>query len=372
MKKFISTSITLALFILSVCYLFSCCTAFVPSSFFSYTVFFALLFPYLFSLIALSGIVYLFFNKKRALLFFGLLLFGLYNFFHVVAISPRGWTMQKDSNSLRIMTWNVSDFINPAQSQFPESLPRKQILQTIQEYNPDVLCLQEYMNVDSSRDVASVKHELDSLGYHYLFFSDDQVTHEFWGKVERGVAIASKTPFLKTGIVQIRNDWKKENLAYADVNFNNKTFRVHTSHLTSFYLFPDSVHGYDGTKTVAKKIYTYKRNVQEKLRDIELMHDVQAGNIRRLLDSCSFPVVYCGDMNATSCMYSYHKLKGNSQDAFLQKGSGIGATFYKIIPTLRIDMCFPDDNFSVQQCTVVQRHLGDHKPVVTDIAWKQK
>ena len=372
MKIFLTTLLHIAYIVIGLLFFIACFTAFIPSLSFSYAVFFALLFPYLFIALLCIAIGFLFVNRKKSGLFFALLVLGFYNFFHVVAMSPlAGWTMTKDTSAIRIMTWNVSDFINPAKFEFPESLPRRQILETIQEYNPDILCMQEYDNVDSSRDVASVKHELDSLGYHYLLFSGDQTFRTFWGRVEKGTAIASKTPFLSTGLLQIRKDISTENLVYADMNFNNKILRINTAHLKSFYLFPDSAQGYDGKKKVAKKIYTYKHNVEEKLRDIEAMHDQQVAMINRFLDTSSYPVIYCGDMNATSCMYSYRNLKGNKQDAFLEKGNGIGATFYNIVPTLRIDMCFPDNHFSVQQCTVVKRKLGDHYPVVTDIKWNQ-
>ncbi len=371
MKILLKGSWALACGILAVCFLFSCFTQFLPSRVFSYTVFFALLFPYLFVLVFIAAIANIFINIKWTFIFLLLLIPGLYNFFQVVAVSPlSGWRMKKDTGAFRIMTWNVSDFINPALPVFPESLPRKKILQTIAEYNPDVLCIQEYSNVDSSKDVASAKHELDSLGYHYLFFSGDQTLKTFWGVVQRGVAIASKTPFINTDRLPIRKDWHAENLAYVDLMIKNKPVRINTAHLTSFYLFPDSAQGYSGKRVVAKKLFTYKHDVQAKLRDIEAMHDEQAALIRRFLDTSSYPVIYCGDMNATSTMYSYRILKGKSQDAFLKKGNGIGATFYKLIPTLRIDMCFPDDHFSVQQCTVAKRALGDHDPVVADLKWR--
>ncbi len=371
MKKNLQFLITIANVVLAFLFLISCFTQFIPSGVFSYAVFFALLFPYLFFLVFCFGFINLFFNKKWCLFFFLLLIPGLYNFFHVVAISPLSkWKMKKDTGAIRIMTWNVSEFTNPAPLNLPDALERRQILNTISEYNPDVICIQEYYNADSSRDLPSEKHELDSIGYPYLLFSNDERLKTFYGIIERGVAIASKTPFMDTGRLEIRNDWKTENLVFADIQLHRKPLRVNTAHLTSFYLFPDSAAGYNGRRRVAKKIYTYKNNVQEKLRDIEIMHDKQASLISRFLDTSLYPVIYCGDMNATSCMYSYRFLKGNKQDAFLKKGNGIGATFYNIVPTLRIDMCFPDKHFSVEQCTVVHRKLGDHYPVVTDVKWK--
>ncbi len=372
MKAILQTIVWLCNALLAIVFFLSCFTQFIPSSIFSYAVFFALLFPYLFLLIFCFAIINLFFSKKWSLLFFLILIPGLYNFFHVVAISPNSkWQMKKDTDAIRIMTWNVSSFVSPAPLVLPEAIERKQILETISEYNPDIICIQEYYNAYNSRDLPSEKHELDSIGYHYLLFSRDDQEKTFYGEIERGTAIASKTPFLDSGRMQIREDVHNEFFIFGDVKLQNKIVRINSAHLASYFLFPDSAQGYVGKRRVAKKMFIYKNHVQERLREVEVLHDVQAAKIRHVLDTSSYPNIYCGDMNATSCMYSYRLLKGASQDAFLQKGNGIGATFYNIAPTLRIDMCFPDKHFIVQQCTVVHRKLGDHYPVVTDLKWKE-
>ena len=359
--------------LLAIVFLISCFTAFIPSSLFSYTVYFALLFPYLFVLIIVAAVINLFINKRWASALFLLLLPGLYNFFHTVAVSPfSSWKMEKDSGNTRIMTWNVSEFVNPAPLGLPDADIRRAILHTITEYNPDILCFQEFYNADSSRDLPSEIHELDSLGYHYHTFAPHQRLKTFYGIIERGVIICSKTPFINTGHIQIRDFFGTENMSYADMLIDNKPVRISTGHLISYYLFPDSARGYVGEKTVAKKLYTYKNDVNTKMRAIDQIHNNQAALLRRFLDTSSYPVVYCGDMNATPAMYTYRLLKGNRQDAFLEKGNGIGATFYNIVPTLRIDVCFPDERFSVSQCTVIHRKLGDHYPVVADIKWKRQ
>ncbi len=69
--------------------------------------------------------------------------------------------------------------------------------------------------------------------------------------------------------------------------------------------------------------------------------------------------------------YTYRILRGERQDAFLKKGNGIGNTFYKVAPTLRIDVCFADKALDVLQCEVAKQKLSDHYAVVTDVCWKQ-
>jgi len=63
-------------------------------------------------------------------------------------------------------------------------------------------------------------------------------------------------------------------------------------------------------------------------------------------------------------------LKGeNLQDAFLVKGSGIGNTFYKLGPTLRIDVCFANTSLKVLQFIREKKDLSDHYPVIIGIRW---
>lgn len=107
------------------------------------------------------------------------------------------------------------------------------------------------------------------------------------------------------------------------------------------------------------------------MRDTEVEHQQEATQIRQVLDTSLYPVIYCGDLNTVPTSYPYRILKGNMQDAFLQKGNGIGNTFYKMAPTLRIDVCLADKAFKVLQCEVAEQKLSDHYAVVTDVCWKE-
>jgi endonuclease/exonuclease/phosphatase family metal-dependent hydrolase len=59
-------------------------------------------------------------------------------------------------------------------------------------------------------------------------------------------------------------------------------------------------------------------------------------------------------------------------NAFVEKGSGIGNTFYSISPTLRIDNIFADKRFDVQQYLRVKKKLSDHYPIITDLLFHKK
>lgn len=93
--------------------------------------------------------------------------------------------------------------------------------------------------------------------------------------------------------------------------------------------------------------------------------------IRQQINASPYPVIYCGDMNSTPCTFPYRYLKNDLQDAWLQKGSGLGVTFYKLLYTLRIDYCLVDKKMNVLQSAVSKEKLSDHYPVISDVSWRK-
>jgi len=160
-----------------------------------------------------------------------------------------------------------------------------------------------------------------------------------------------------------------ENLIYTDVTFNQHPLRVITGHLSSFRLYGDTLK--TGTrKSIYELTFERKHSIEYKIRETEIEHKREVGIIRNVIGKSPYPVVYCGDINSTPATYTYNTLRGNLQDAFLQRGCGLGGTFYKLPSTIRIDVCLPDKRLQVLQCTVPQLYLSDHFPVVTDVTWK--
>ncbi len=367
MKSFSKLIFKILCFFIVLGFLISCFTQYIPPSRFSYTAIFCFAFPYLFLLMIILVAVYFFINRRVAFFLFICLLCGYKNLHSTVAFKfSSKWNIKKKDSSLRIMTWNVEDFV----SLLAGAEVRLNMLHLISKNNPDILCVQEFTEVRNARWRVSVQKELDSLGYKYCFLSRDQV----WsGAVEkltiRGTAIFSKQPFIDSCRFNVRNNNinLNENAIYATFVFNNKPVRIYTAHLASFQIYKDTS---NTKKDIYQITYDRKRAIQYKLREIEELHQQEVAIIRDSILKCPYPVIYCGDINTTPCSYNYHILKNNLQDAFLEKGSGIGATFYKILPTLRIDVCLVDTALKINQCTIARRKLSDHYPIITDIHWK--
>ncbi|CAN5542190.1 endonuclease/exonuclease/phosphatase family protein [soil metagenome] len=301
---------------------------------------------------------------------------GYFNIVSTFAIrTATTWQADNESATLRVMTWNVQNFVNnlrkESAAEYADS--KEGILKTIHDYNPYVFCIQEYRNTENAKRRPPIRKELDSLGYKYYYCSNDRVTPLARNKkaiVTEGVAIYSRLPLLDSGRININNVDKNENLVYADVLFNNKPVRIFTAHLQSFYIYQDTAAKYDD-ENIYEITYKEKSAASYKIRETEINHEAEVKIIRKAIEASPYPVIYCGDMNITPTSYNYRLLRGNNlQDAFLEKGSGIGNTFYKIGPTLRIDVCLPDTAMQVLQCKREAKKLSDHYPVIADLQWK--
>jgi endonuclease/exonuclease/phosphatase family metal-dependent hydrolase len=110
------------------------------------------------------------------------------------------------------------------------------------------------------------------------------------------------------------------------------------------------------SKSLAKKLkYAFSRR------------GYQADTVRRNLDASPYPLIVCGDFNDVPNSYAYFRIKGNRQDAFIAKNFGIGRTYVRISPTLRIDYILSSENFKVLQSRKIVNPYSDHYPVIADL-----
>lgn len=299
------------------------------------------------------------------------LLSGYANIKHSIALHPGKWIMEKDTNTLRVMTWNVEEFLSVYPLADSLAAPRRQMYELIKLYKPDVLCVQEFKDLEGPA-YPSFKRELAEMGYIYLYISNDSINYIPRGNIAyRGSAIILRVPGIDSGRINIRNTGRSENVVYTDIMFKNRPLRIFTGHLASLGLYTDTLKSPDRHDNIYETTYKRKRKIEYRYREGEITHEKQVALIQKSLNASPYPVIYCGDNNAPPTSYTYNQLRDNLQDGFLEKGFGLGGTFYKISPTLRIDVCFVNNQCEVKQSTVPQVKLSDHYAVVTDISWKE-
>ncbi len=91
----------------------------------------------------------------------------------------------------------------------------------------------------------------------------------------------------------------------------------------------------------------------------------QAGEIAAGIERSPHPVILGGDLNDVPFSYTYHQLSKNLQDAFTEKGSGLGITFNGSIPALRIDYLLSSPSFKVLDHKILAEDRSDHFPIIS-------
>jgi len=303
------------------------------------------LFPFL-SVLTLSLPFFLFLNfgffiiwvlqlKKKFLLSAFILLIGItfinkfYKFSEIKTV--------EESTDFTLMSFNVRLF------NLYEWLPAKdipeQITKVIQNYNPDILCLQEYSPNEDVR--------LRNFTYKYIKVEG--------GKNKYGQAIFSKYKIINKGEINFPNS--TNNVIYADIIQNIDTIRVYSMHLQSIRISTDIHEKIDENKSK----FIFKR-ISAAFKEQQLQSEL----IQEHYKNCKYPKIVCGDMNNSAFSYVYSTIKEDMKDAFEQAGTGFGASYnFKFYPA-RIDYVFVEDNIKVKEFKTDDTvELSDHFPVHT-------
>jgi endonuclease/exonuclease/phosphatase family metal-dependent hydrolase len=151
------------------------------------------------------------------------------------------------------------------------------------------------------------------------------------------------------------------------------TIRVFNIHLQSLR-FSKSNLKYIETPTVEDENAAIKesKNIIRKFKKGFLKRQVQADRIRAEIDKSPYPVIITGDFNDVPNSYAYYTIGKHMNNAFVEKGSGLGRTFSGISPVLRIDNIFVDEKMNVLQFNLVKKKLSDHFPIFADVEMPKK
>jgi len=268
----------------------------------------------------------------------------------------------KKEKALRVLTWNVSSWTenHHTEDKVERMGLRNLMIDAVQMQNADVLCFQEYFDSFAPELYPANIPVFKKMGFNYYYFTP--VLKMVNEKLQAGLCIFSKYPFVDTSFYRVQNTGNSEGMSIADIQFNGKTIRIINTHLESPRL---SKQEYNPLGEVEES-----RSVAGKIKRAYSFRSAQAEAIRKCIDTSKYPVIVCGDFNDVPNSYSYFKIKGDLQDAFLKKGSGLGKTFQFISPTLRIDFMLADNRLSIEQFYKPDYQYSDHYPQVMDVSFK--
>jgi endonuclease/exonuclease/phosphatase family metal-dependent hydrolase len=284
---------------------------------------------------------------------------------HVIPFNFSGaFQKQKENGRLRVMSWNVEHFDIANNKKKPQV--KEDMLSLINEYKPDVACFQEMVASDSPKAInyiADIQQKLKFAGYYYTYRKDADfdMQHHF------GIIIFSRFPIINIKTIDEYPHDYNSRFQYVDILYYQDTVRVFNVHLQSLRLDEKNLQYIDNPTLKSDSSLTESKTIIKKLKVGFEKRGIQAKHVREQIDQSPHPVIVCGDFNDVPNSFAYETIGDKLQNAFVEKGDGLGRTFSSISPTLRIDHIFVDERFKVEQFTRIRKKLSAHYPIIADV-----
>ena len=284
---------------------------------------------------------------------------------------PRAFLQAKPgSKSIRVMQWNCQGLRGISDYYPKDRWERKQVTNFLQQYKPDIICIQDFSEVEGKDIFSNIALMRDTLNYPYFIFSKHYYYSKSWGNTRIGIAIFSKYPIADSGIIAYPGKQFPESILWVDLQVADKRFRVGTTHFQSMYLHSylgeeplDSCHWEDSTAILHASFVG-------KLKYFQPYHVTQAAAVKSFVDTCHIPLVFTGDLNSVPSSYVYKQVRGKLSDAWLEKNIGLGRTYHSWQPALRIDYIFHNTAIRNIQTSLFRTSFSDHDPLLMDFEIK--
>ena len=277
--------------------------------------------------------------------------------------APSAFEKTSSSHNVRVVSWNVARFIEPARNNNTGSATRKKMLALLREQQADVLCLQEFYTSDNPAFYNNIRAIQQELGFRYYYFPfDKDGDRNYYSSI-----IFSRYPIVDSSFLRYPRPSQPEALVQADIKIGLDTIRFFTTHLQSQRFDKMDYWRMEKIRSREDSLVYHSIPIVGKLKRGIVIRSMQADIIDQVRNNSPYPVIMTGDLNDVPNSYTYFKVRGVFKDAFLEKGYGIGRTFRSLSPTLRIDYIFTDPRFKVQQFKREKKNYSDHYMIVADI-----
>lgn len=264
-------------------------------------------------------------------------------------------------NTVRIMHWNVHGmglFDEPH-----SNAQRDRIIAYLDSVDADVMSLPEFAVKKTEITSQTAKKIIENGNYKdYRFQADNTLGKNIF----LGTAVFSryeifnfKAHKLSDYIYMLQCDMA---LPGAD------TTRMFFVHLNTFGLSDNDKDYIEDVANNKKADLNRSRSYMWKFNYAFLRRAREVKVAKSIIEASPYPVVICGDLNDLPGSYTYTQMREGLNDAFLQRGRGLGRTYSRLSPTLRIDYIFYDPaSFSCIGYKSPYTSLSDHNPVITNL-----
>ena len=182
------------------------------------------------------------------------------------------------------------------------------------------------------------------------------------------MAIYSNYPQINKGTVSIKGERMNNTCIFSDILIFSDTIRIYNIHLASNWFDKSDLDFIENPEISKQAIRKGLFGITKRLKISFQKRAIQVEVIKKHMQNSPYPIVLCGDFNDTPNSFAYHTISKGMQDAFLEKGSGLGSTFLGKIPFLRIDHILHSPSLKTQSFIIHKEKLSDHKAIESKLA----
>ncbi len=345
-KKTLTSLLFLINILVVISLIISYLSVFIPPDKFWIPALFGLAFPFL-AIINLSFMVFWLFVKPNFFLL-SLITFLVGFGYHARYFQIKG--KHTKNIGIKVLTYNVRFFSGDGDANQKENAQR--IVDFLNEQEPDIICLQETrLRQNNIFNLPNTVKNLKSIE-HYQY-ARSSTTY--------GSVTMTRFPIIKMS--EIRFDNSRNMSIYTDIKIDADTIRVFNVHLQSYLIDPNKYSIIDSPGFDEEQDIKEMREMGSKYKKAVQLRAEQAREIRKYIDESPYPVIVCGDFNDSPISYSYEKLRGDFNDAFVSSGHGLGRTYIGKLPSYRIDNILYSDKFKSFNFQTLDFRMSDHLPV---------
>jgi endonuclease/exonuclease/phosphatase family metal-dependent hydrolase len=322
-------------FLLAGILILACIHYFLPIPFFPILDAMSITVPWLMAANGLYFLLCVLFRSKGFLFPLSALLIAILSFGSIYGFT-HGREVPSSEESFTLLTYNTRGF--NARGYYEPKNAGEQIVSFVEGQDPDIICFQEF-NRTFLPPFKKYKYRA--------------ITPVASGNSP--LAIFTNLPILNSDIILFP---KSANSAFfADILKGQDTLRVYNVHLQSYQ--------------IPSREFLIVNNGQDflkRLNSVALKHRQQAELVRDHIRNSPYPVVLCGDLNATPFSRPYRILSKGMDDSFKKKGREWGATYYlnQMLP-YRIDVVMVSRGIKVQKHQNFDIRYSDHLPVMVTL-----
>jgi endonuclease/exonuclease/phosphatase family metal-dependent hydrolase len=260
------------------------------------------------------------------------------------------------NDAIRIMQYNVRIF--KGIDKYKEEPIQKEIAKVINDNQPDILNIEEFVKYSSNKDSVAnqIKKDLRTKYNYFQCFQVKKRTND-----SSGNAIFSKYPIINTGAIE-SNSFLDTKAIFVDINYNGRKIRIYSIHLAAVKIKNQEKSKYlSGNVNIERSSF-----IQSKLTEAFITRSFQVSQIKRFLEKSPYPYILTGDFNDTPNSFAVNELGDGLKNAFVEKGSGYQTTYFSKFP-LQIDYIFVSPEFDVLNYQALDKKISDHKPIISDV-----